>query len=1344
MSTSTSIKAPSVSSAEQGPSPSAVEPLYQVKLLSALRNGDPAAIHPFLAEIGKDKRKSVDGDIDTGAAALHLAVRCGSVQTVALLLSHRAISPNGIHPPGSGTTPLHLAASLGDWISYILSPLTSQPPQALIHLLESPRATFVDLSYLDNDAGTSLLHEAARRKDLRLIELAVRAGADVFVRNRKGKMAGEGAGKDERVRVFLRQFANHDKTLIPNPTPLTEPPVLRGYLNKYTNVAKGYNTRWFVLKNGVLSYYRHQDDETIAIQSSPSRGGGGGGGHASLTSPTTTSSSSGVQKWYMKANHPVEAHRWAEAIRNSIEWFKLKERDREGDRDKERESDASSISRSLRRRSGESDSSGAVRGPVVGTVGATPPLHGHGHGHGPVPPLMQQQQSTSTNASALTPSRASATIWRKTLGRASRDKDKDRDNRDRDRDSHQERDRDQDSLTPSSSSYAYIDSVDASPTLGGGPSLTTRRRGSSSSPYSHPGGGGGGDEDEGADAEGEEEDSASSSLVDAESKGPPHHGFELQGNAAAAQLELSIQLLNNLTATSGQIQAQAQTQAQIQSPVQAQNHAREMRNALKESLLTTQSLLNDYLQMSHDREEWWAKRVKKEKARQKFWEESLAVVVREGETLEQELRARSRRRGSRVFGPSVVGTMNASALGGERERRRPSLGGLMRTGSGSGFLQPSPVMEAQEPVTPMPTPAQVPVVQQPSPTTIKTTGTGPRRSGTLDTLVGPQDTIKQRPPQIALPGYPQFQAQPQPQPSIKQQQQPQQLQRQPQIQPPPPPVLTIDGQEPEIDTDEEDEFFDAIEANNLPNLVVYEGLKSPGSAGLSPISSPLSFAVTTPKGLKALPTDTEARVESELEKHPAGLLSLSLASAMSMSLQTQTYNRISLHLPHLKGVSVSVPPYAGYVHLRTRLGISNDQRPSTSLWSVLKHSIGKDLTKISFPVFFNEPTSMLQRMAEDMEFSECLDVAAHEKDPLRRIAFSETFEYVRLDRQYRYVSEQVSHHPPISACWAESTWWHYYGEVDAQNKFMGKSFEIRPTGVAHADLLLPEEIAPGYPKAKGEAAQGKVVEHYSWKKVTTNVSGFILGSPTIDHYGDMVITNHRTGDQCILTFKPRGWRGKDAYEISGQVIDAQGDVAYEIAGRWNSQLVAKKMGTGSAGGQLHPDISVPGGGPNSPSISPSPEYILLWRNSDKPPGSPFNLTPFAITLNDCPQDTLRPFLCPTDCRLRPDQRAFELGKYELANELKTAQEEKQRGMRKAREEGKMEGHRPRWFVAETEGDTGERVWSPLRNGEGRVEYWVERERVWLAGGGDKGRGEWKGVDDIFVEEPEVVRELRMK
>lgn len=217
-----------------------------------------------------------------------------------------------------------------------------------------------------------------------------------------------------------------------------------------------------------------------------------------------------------------------------------------------------------------------------------------------------------------------------------------------------------------------------------------------------------------------------------------------------------------------------------------------------------------------------------------------------------------------------------------------------------------------------------------------------------------------------------------------------------------------------------------------------------------------------------------------------------------------------------------------------------------------------------------------------------------------------------------------------------------------------------------------------------------------------------------------------------MTFKPRGWRGKDAYEISGQVVDGDGNIEYEIAGRWNSQLVARQVGLGN-GQQLRPDVSVSETMPSSASH----EYILLWRNSEQPDGSPFNLTPFAITLNDCPQNTLRPFLCPTDCRLRVDQRAFELGKFELANELKQLQEEKQRSIRKAREAGKMSAHRPRWFVAETEPDTGERVWNPLRVGDHQLEYWVERERVWAAGGVEK--AEWKDVDDIFVDEPHEVR-----
>jgi hypothetical protein len=61
---------------------------------------------------------------------------------------------------------------------------------------------------------------------------------------------------------------------------------------------------------------------------------------------------------------------------------------------------------------------------------------------------------------------------------------------------------------------------------------------------------------------------------------------------------------------------------------------------------------------------------------------------------------------------------------------------------------------------------------------------------------------------------------------------------------------------------------------------------------------------------------------------------------------------------------------------------------------------------------------------------------------------------------------------------------------------MGKSFEIRPTGVAHAELRL---------KGNGKGDSKDTYEHYTWKKVTTNVSGFILGNTTIDHYGEMKV-----------------------------------------------------------------------------------------------------------------------------------------------------------------------------------------------------------------------------------------------
>jgi hypothetical protein len=86
-------------------------------------------------------------------------------------------------------------------------------------------------------------------------------------------------------------------------------------------------------------------------------------------------------------------------------------------------------------------------------------------------------------------------------------------------------------------------------------------------------------------------------------------------------------------------------------------------------------------------------------------------------------------------------------------------------------------------------------------------------------------------------------------------------------------------------------------------------------------------------------------------------------------------------------------------------------------------------------VFFNEPTSLLQRFCEDFEYHTLLDVANSRENSLERLQFvaafamsnysstigrcskpfnpllGETFEFVSIDGGFRYLAEQVSHHP---------------------------------------------------------------------------------------------------------------------------------------------------------------------------------------------------------------------------------------------------------------------------------------------------------------------------------------------
>jgi oxysterol-binding protein-related protein 3/6/7 len=51
----------------------------------------------------------------------------------------------------------------------------------------------------------------------------------------------------------------------------------------------------------------------------------------------------------------------------------------------------------------------------------------------------------------------------------------------------------------------------------------------------------------------------------------------------------------------------------------------------------------------------------------------------------------------------------------------------------------------------------------------------------------------------------------------------------------------------------------------------------------------------------------------------------------------------------------------------------------------------------------------------------------------------ETYECIREDKGFKFISEKVSHHPPIMACHAESENYVFYQQSHVKTKFWGKS-----------------------------------------------------------------------------------------------------------------------------------------------------------------------------------------------------------------------------------------------------------------------------------------------------------------
>ncbi|XP_038159723.1 oxysterol-binding protein-related protein 1 isoform X1 [Cyprinodon tularosa] len=388
---------------------------------------------------------------------------------------------------------------------------------------------------------------------------------------------------------------------------------------------------------------------------------------------------------------------------------------------------------------------------------------------------------------------------------------------------------------------------------------------------------------------------------------------------------------------------------------------------------------------------------------------------------------------------------------------------------------------------------------------------------------------------------------------------------------------------------------------------------------------------------------------------------------------------------------------------RTSLPAPMFSRNDVSVWSILKKCIGMELSKIAMPVVLNEPLSFLQRLTEYMEHTYLIHQANAATDSIERMkcvaAFAvsavasqwertgkpfnpllgETYELIRDDLGFRWVSEQVSHHPPISAFHAEGLKedFLFHGSIYPKLKFWGKSIEAEPKGTI--TLELP-----------------KYNESYTWTNPTCCVHNIIVGQLWIEQYGNVEVINHKTGERCSMTFKPCGLFGKELHKVEGYIQDKSKKKVCAIYGKWTECLYTvdpanfdahKKMDKKNLEGKKsnkEPQSNVDEESeekppPDAETVQVIPGSELIWKIAPRPENSAkfYAFSTFAMQLNELDKN-MEEVLPPTDSRLRPDIRAMENGDIDLASTEKKRLEEKQRTAHKNRSKS-TEEWKIRWF-----------------------------------------------------------------
>lgn len=362
-----------------------------------------------------------------------------------------------------------------------------------------------------------------------------------------------------------------------------------------------------------------------------------------------------------------------------------------------------------------------------------------------------------------------------------------------------------------------------------------------------------------------------------------------------------------------------------------------------------------------------------------------------------------------------------------------------------------------------------------------------------------------------------------------------------------------------------------------------------------------------------------------------------------------------------------------------------------SILGFVRKNVGKDLSTLRMPVDINEPISILQKYAEIFEYSELIDNALQlncedttGERILRIAAFAvsflspmrvrernarkpfnpilgETYELVREDYGIRFLSEKVSHRPPVFAIFAESKDWSFSFSPAPNQKFWGKNFEVFTNGACKLTI-----------KSTGEL--------FTWNQPITLLKNIIAGEKYSEPSSEITVKSS-TGFKAIVDFAKSGMFSGRSEDLTIKAIGPnRTQLPYSVSGKWTESLILKTNTTEK----------------------------LIWTVGEVLPNyaKKYGFTKYAGSLNKI-TDIERGHLPPTDTRFRPDILVYRSGDVAKAEILKVSIEDVQREKRKELEVS-GEKYKPKFFT-QVGGDpkypeTGEWVYIT-----GEKSYWNRRE-----------------------------------